>query len=346
MLDCRTKLELIVKGVKGDLKTYRKGGGGPIGGVGFKVSGSVVSAPYRQSYAKFSPFRIENAGGKLRLFKGDEEIGIVEVPKAEYYHEKTSFGVEAGKIVALDGVDSLVTSVSRRCTLWRKGLRCRFCSIEHNLKSSVAEKTPEMIAEAVKIAYEEDRNRHLTITSGLGEGRDKGATRIAEVVKAVKSEVNIPVHVQVEAVSREHLEILHSAGADSVGIHAEVLDEKVRPQIVPGKSPLEDYFRSWSHAVEVFGEWNVNTWIILGFGEDVDKTVERIGEIVEIGVTPFVAPYRPPPFSGDRPPSFEHVVLVYERLKDVLPKIPVRKVKSGCFKCGGCSAIKELIESS
>lgn len=177
MLDWRTKLEIIVKGVRGNVRSYRKSGGGPTGGVGFEVEGSVVSAPNKQKFVENSPYRIEKIDEKYYLFKNDEVVGEVKLPKAEYYSKPTSFGVEAGKIVALDGINALVTAVSRRCVLWKKK-RCKFCSIEIGLENSIVEKTPEMIAEAAKMAYEEDNSRHLTITSGIMPGKDKGAVKI------------------------------------------------------------------------------------------------------------------------------------------------------------------------
>ncbi|WP_290899603.1 radical SAM protein [Ferroglobus sp.] len=342
MLDWRTKLEIIVKGVKGNVRSYRKSGGGPTGGVGFEIEGSIVSAPNKQKFVENSPYRIERIDGRYYLFKNDEIVGEVRLPKAEYYSKPTSFGIEAGRIVALDGINALVTAVSRKCVLWREK-RCKFCSIEVGLKNAIVEKTPEMIAEAARMAYEEDSSRHLTVTSGIMPEKDRGVLRISKVVRAVKREIDIPVHVQVYAAEKDLLELLYESGADTIGIHAEVLDEKIRNEVVPGKPKLEEYFKAWENAVDVFGKWKVNSWVVLGFNEDKVKTAENVRRMVEIGVTPFLAPYRPPPHSNEQPVNVSEIAKIYELVERDVKRVDINKAEAGCFTCGGCTAVKELI---
>lgn len=155
--------------------------------------------------------------------------------------------------------------------------------------------------------------------------------------------MDIPIHVQVDVVDRDFLEMLYESGADTIGIHAEVLDEKIRSNVVPGKPKLEEYFKAWENAVDIFGKWKVNSWIVLGFGEDKFVTAENVERMVEIGITPFLAPYRPPPYSNEQPVNLDEVVKIYELVESYVKHVKINKAEAGCFTCGGCTAVKELI---
>src|SRR5262249_45228003 len=73
------------------------------------------------------------------------------------------------------------------------------------------------------------------------------------------------------------------------------LDPKVLAHGAPGKARtgIERYFEVWERAVEVFGEGQVSTYVILGMGEDPELTVEGCRRAIDIGVYPFVVPLRP-----------------------------------------------------
>ncbi|AKG90814.1 Biotin synthase-related enzyme [Geoglobus ahangari] len=344
MLDLKTKIELLTLGVRAGRSPLRKGGGGPTGGLGFRVSGSVVSAPALQHYVAFSPYHIENVEGEYILFRGDEKVGAVEFPKADYYHKKVG-GVPAGKLVALDGYDTLVSAVSRRCVHWETGKKCSFCNIQDNLKNAVVDKDLELLAQAVKLAYEEDRSRHLTLTTGTTNLRDKGALSLASAVRAIKREVDIQIHVQIEPAERKYIEMLYESGADTIGIHVESFDPVLREKVVPGKPGLDEYLKSWKIAVDVFGEWNVSSWLLTGLGESPDSIIRGVKTMLSHAVYPFIAPFRPPPASNLPRPDVNYHVSLANSLKVALEDlgIDVPEFGSGCPKCNGCSLTKELL---
>lgn len=344
MLDPETKLKLLILGVDVDKKPLRQGGGGPLGGIGFKINESVVSAPAIHSYAKKSPFKIRKIDEVYYLLYKDDIIGKVDFPEPKYYGMVVG-GVPAEKLVALDGYDTLVSALSRKCIHWEMDRKCIFCSIQNNVQKSVVFKDPEKLAMAVKIAYEEDKNRHLTLTTGTINLVDKGAKKMVEAVRAIKNEVDIPIHVQLEPINRYWLEKLYESGADTIGIHVEVFDEQIRNKVIPGKPPLSEYFESWRLAVDLFGEWNVSSWLLTGLGENIQSVIEGFKKMTEMTVFPFIAPYRPPPFTSSIPPELNYNLhiqkIVLDEFDDVHLKIP--EFKSGCPRCGGCSFIPEIL---
>ena len=88
---------------------------------------------------------------------------------------------------------------------------------------------------------------------------------------------------------------LYDAGARSIGIHVESLDDAVRLRWMPGKGsvPMSEYRAAWAEAVRVFGRNQVSTYLLIGLGEDPDELVAGGEELIGMGVYPFVVPYRP-----------------------------------------------------
>lgn len=345
MLDYRTKLEILVFGIKAPIEPLRRGGGGPVGGVGLSLKGSVISAPAKQWYAKYSPYQLIKVGEKYYIFKDEENLGEAYLPKAEYYKHEIK-GISAGRYVALDGIDALVTAASRRCVHIEMGKKCIFCSIDKNvIEQQILEKDPEDIFEAVKVAYEEDRSRHLTLTTGTVNLKDKGAIKFAKIAERIRKELDIPLHAQIEPVDRRYLEMLYSAGIDTIGIHVETFDRKIRSLVVPGKPSIDEYLKAWKDAVEIFGEWNVSSWLLVGLGESKESVLDGFKVMSENAVVPYIAPFRPSPFDSKRV-DFDYVLDVHNAIKEIKDEYRVEmKFKAGCPRCGGCSAIYELLKS-
>ncbi|RLI74852.1 hypothetical protein DRO97_04835 [Archaeoglobales archaeon] len=333
----RLKVDLLTKGVKGNLKLLREGGGGPTGGVSFKVDYCVVNAPYTQNFAKLSPYEIVEVDSKHRLFKNNKFVTDVFVPKEPEYYKFYVDGIEMRKIVALDGIDTLVTSVLRYCSHKRK---CTFCSLEYG-KDVVKEKKPEQIAEVVKVAVREDKNRHLVLTTGTPPTPDKGALLIAEVIKAVKEHTNIPIQVQIEPPERlNFIDILYNAGADVISLNVETFDLRIRSKVVPEKPSIEEYLKAWRHSTNLFEESNVNTWLLVGLGETFESLIDGCSMLCEIGVIPFVVPYRPPPNVNQKMCNSKYLMNVYAKVAEIMKDCGIKpKSKAGCIRCGGCSAI-------
>lgn len=337
----RLKAELLTLGVGGDVRGLRSGGGGILG-AGFRIGNTTVSSPIRES----SPYRIVRVEGEPVLTKNGVEVSRVYFPPyPRYYDMKTRDGVPFSKYVALDGTECLVTSISRRCIYWSSGKRCSFCGIQ--LGNPVWEKDPHILAEVVFHAYQEDKNRHLVITSGTFPDRESTARKIARAVRAIKEVCDIPIQVQLEPVRNELIDEIYMAGADSIGFNIESFDPYIRRKHMPGKEDLKKYISSWNHALQLFGENQVSSWVILGLGEREDVTRAGLELTASVGVIPFIAPLNPPKAAQKllKPPGAEYLlgmsVFAADRLKEY--GLSPRKSISGCARCGGCSLIGDLV---
>ncbi|MCU1657544.1 MAG: hypothetical protein JWO57_2200, partial [Pseudonocardiales bacterium] len=185
---------------------------------------------------------------------------------------------------------------------------------------------------------------------GTSAGRDRGARHLARCVRAVREAVpGLPIQVQCEppadlAVITE----LHEAGAASIGIHVESMDDTVRRRWMPGKAtvPLDAYRAAWREAVRVFGRNQVSTYLLVGLGEHPDDLVAAAAELIQIGVYPFVVPLRPlggtlAAADGAIAPRPELVTDVTLRVAQLLRMAGMHgsDQRAGCAACGACSSL-------
>ncbi|MGI3781134.1 MAG: MSMEG_0568 family radical SAM protein, partial [Janthinobacterium lividum] len=180
----------------------------------------------------------------------------------------------------------------------------------------------------------------------------RGATHLARCVRAVKARVpDLPIQVQCEPPGDlATITELRQAGADAIGIHVESLDEGVRRRWMPGKSrvPMAEYRAAWAEAVRVFGRNQVSTYLLVGLGEDPDELVAGARELIEMGVYPFVVPFRP--LAGTLASADGATAPDPALLDDVTRRVAGDLVaagmtsdgqSAGCAACGACSALKQ-----
>jgi radical SAM protein (TIGR04043 family) len=339
------KTALLCQGMdtgKIDMRQGRKGGAGPAGSC-FEIDGMLVNVMTSGTFAKKSPFKL-HFNGEFSVVFNYEVFPLKVIGEAQYYSKICSDGTPMKKIALLHGYDCLATTLYQRCVLMGQGKGCSFCAIETSLKSgdTVSKKTPQQLAEVVTEASEEGIT-HITITTGTPNLHDYGAGMLAEAVRYLKENSDIPVHVQLTPAHNSHLELLYNAGADTIGIHVESFDRQVMKRVCPGKAEL-DYKETLEWAVKLFGENQVSSFIIGGLGETSMSMKEGFEDLAALGVIPFLVPFRPLPgakLQNHTPPKPTYMRDLYVQLARVLVKhgVDIEKNRAGCVRCGACSAI-------
>ncbi len=99
--------------------------------------------------------------------------------------------------------------------------------------------------------------------------------------------------------------------------------------------------------MNVFGRWQVSTYVLVGLGERLETVIEGTALCAEIGVYPFIVPFRPvagTPMENIKPPSPEIMEYVYAEAAKVLSKYDKASKSSlaGCVSCGECSALPDF----
>ncbi len=348
-MEATLKNRLLCLGMKApdELKEGRKWGAGPAGGRYLLVHDSVTNVPIF-GFAEDSPIHLLERDDKHYVSDGGKETKVDLLDNPRFYDAPTSDGVRMRMIALAHGNRCLGSTVYQRCVRWEMGDQCKFCGIELSLKHGMTMevKKPHHLAEVAEAAEGEGFD-HITLTTGTANLRDKGSRMLSSVTRAVKDNARMGVHVQIEPVSKEEIESMHSAGADSIGIHIESLDRKTLERVCPGKAGDYDvYFEAWENALDVFGPNQVSSYVILGLGEDRIETLAGIDKMCEAGVIPFVVPLRPldeTPLRDSIPPRPEVMEEFYSYACDSMKEHGINPAKNlaGCVRCGGCSALMD-----
>lgn len=330
----------------------RRGGAGPTDHKALNFGNQTSMIPVFNEPVNESPFsaRLSSSGDKVFLYEHEQLIDEAEAPQTpKFYALSTADGIPYSHIATLHSNKVLATTVLQTCVRYRnRDTSCQFCAIEESLKagSTIAQKTPQQLAEVAQAAVQLDGIEQLIMTTGTPAGSDRGAAVLSACARAVKSVVDIPIQAQCEPPAEDHwFERLKAAGVDALGMHLEAVSEPVRKTIMPGKAsvPLSRYMSAYTAAVEVFGIGNVSTYILAGLGDSEEQIVAMSLRLIEMGVYPFVVPFVPvsgTPLERAARPEPAMLSRIYETLGPALVArgIESEKLAAGCAKCGACSS--------
>ncbi len=352
MDDRRLLVELQSLGVRveetGDRLPSRRGGAGPSDALFLWVRGLPLTVPRHADFVRASPYTLVLDGGRASLYRGDEPVGPVKVPRRpRIYDMATADGIPYWKIALLH-LDSIASTVVQKCIYWGTHEQCGFCGIELTRgEQTLSVKTPAQLAEVCTAARDYDHAVDVTLTTGSLNRRDRGAIYISRCAAAIKAASGLPIQVQFEP--PDDLRVLESvrrAGVDAVGIHAETFDPAVLARVAPGKAQcgIEGYFACWERAVEVFGRGSVTTYVLLGMGERPELIEQGCRRAVAMGVYPFVVPLRPVPgtlMADVPPPDPDYVGSMYRAVSAMIADAGLdhTDAKAGCARCQACSGL-------
>ncbi len=331
----------------------RRGGAGPSDHKAITIGETTIMVPVHTAPAFESPFLVEppDAKGQSRVTRGGVEIAQVRFPtRPNFYDLKTADGVPYSHIATLHSRDVLATTVLQTCIRYESRKKtCQFCAIGQSLAAgrTIAQKTPEQLAEVAKAAVELDGVKHMVLTTGTPKGKDRGAAVMVESARAIKAAVDLPLQGQCEPPDDDiwH-QRMKDAGIDGLGMHLEAVTQEVRERIMPGKAtvPLEKYMSSFEAAVKVFGRAQVSTYILAGLGDSREAILEMGQKLCDMGVYPFVVPFVPisgTPLESHPAPSPDFMASILRPLGEMIVRAGIRSedIKAGCGKCGACSAL-------
>ncbi|MDJ0590433.1 MAG: MSMEG_0568 family radical SAM protein [Pleurocapsa sp. MO_226.B13] len=328
----------------------RKGGAGPSDHKAITIDETTVMIPIHTNLAAKSPYKVETSHGTF-LQKHDRPLATIQFPpQPQFYNLKTADGIPYSHIALLHSHNVLATTVLQTCIRYsNRNTACQFCAIEQSLAAgkTIAQKTPQQLAEVAEAAVRLDGIEQLVMTTGTPNTTDRGAAYLIECAKAVKARVNLPIQAQCEPPDNfSWFEKMKSAGIDSLGMHLEVIEPKVRDRIMPGKAKvsLDYYFQAFETAVKVFGWGQVSTYILAGLGDSLETIIDTCDRLIQLGVYPFVVPFVPitgTPLANYKPPNSDLMYTIYERVGAMLNHAGMssKDIKAGCAKCGACSAL-------
>lgn len=334
----------------------RRGGAGPAEGMTFAVGNKAVNIPVGLAYVQNSPYSLVSTEGKYFVVcRGEavQEVNILSRPN--FYGLSTKDKTPYQQIALRHGRDCLASTVNQLCDNWRRNKPCSFCAIQTSLLSgnTIAKKTPEQLAEVAEAAQRLDSIFHVVLTTGAFKEPEQDIWELRDCVHLIKQRTRLPVHVQcLPPKDPNLLEILRSAGADSIGLHIETWDRGIWEAVAPGKAEIGfvRYEYAWKKAVELFGANQVSSFLLAGLGESAQSLIEGTEYLADLGVFPYIVPFRP--IAGSKleqhlPPSAVYMREIYGEAAEILyhKGLQSQSNKAGCVRCGACSAL-DLFEKA
>lgn len=344
-------VELQCRGVRLDAaRTGRSGGAGPAEGMTIIIHDRYLNVPTASWYVSSSPYHAVKQEGLVLLYNNDSCMCEISFPQQPaFYDQKFSSGLSFQQVALLHGKDCFASTVYQDCRYWNTPQQCRFCGIGLSLKknTTVLLKNSADLARAAACAAQQDGARHVTLTTGAWQDEARGLKHVCACVSEIKKSSSMPVHVQVHPPrASKALDLLKSAGADTLGIHVEVGDIRLLADLAPGKAHLglKAYNDCWKYAVSVFGHNQVSSFLIAGLGETREDFIAMVEHIAALGVFPYVLPLRPIPgtlLERSRPPEPSYMERIYIDTALILTKygLSSSQSKAGCVRCGACSCL-------
>jgi biotin synthase-related radical SAM superfamily protein len=163
---------------------------------------------------------------------------------------------------------------------------------------------------------------------------------LSAFVKKLKQRISVPVSVSCQPLTSQNIWLLAEAGVDRIGIAldaaTESLFDSVKGAFAGGPYRWRDVRTLLQVAVEVFGEGNISTHLIVGLGETEKEIVLAVQECVDMGVLPALFAFTPVKGTAlaARP---QPKVDVYRRVQLARHLIVngLARVEDMCFDCEG-----------
>lgn len=119
------------------------------------------------------------------------------------------------------------------------------------------------------------------------------------LVKAIHSQVKVPISISCQPLNRENMQRLAEAGTERIGIPLDAatneLFEKVKGRSAGGPYVWKKQFKLMSEATDIFGKGKVSTHLIVGLGETEREMAETIQRCVNMGILPALFAFTPIP---------------------------------------------------
>jgi biotin synthase len=150
------------------------------------------------------------------------------------------------------------------------------------------------------------------------------------LVKEIKSKVNVPVSVSCKPLTKQKMKKWAEAGVNRVSIALDASTEKIFDEVkgrhIGGPYSWKKQHEALQDAINVFGERNVSTHLIVGLGETEKQLCQAIQWCVDSGIYPGLFAFTPisgtalegnppPPLSSYRRAQVAHHILTHKKVR-------------------------------
>ena len=331
-----------------------KRGGLSSGGKMKLASRIFVNAPfYRQRKTDLTAVADpENAQGVVIMMDGKALCKAEAIIAPDWYSERVG-DFKITQILTAHN-RQLAGAVYEDCALFALGRECKFCVINRSLQEkspALVNKTGGLIVSALEKIPVEDYGG-LTLNGGMTLKAGRGMERIVPIVEEVSAKYP-SLQVAVEITPPADLDWINrmaDAGAASLMMNLETWDGGIRAKLIPGKNeycPKESYLAAFERAIKVFGPGRVSTCFVVGT-ESIESLKKGISAVIGMGVMPSplagryfeeIADY---PFAPNV--NWRDFLDIVNFASAEAVRLGVKTTdKVGCFACGMCDLLKDVV---
>jgi biotin synthase-related radical SAM superfamily protein len=213
---------------------------------------------------------------------------------------------------------------------------CQFCPVP-KMQGGIKDSTK--VLQMVEEAYSKGELKAISLTSGVEVSPKKEVQRMADIVKQLSHEYDLPIGVSVYP-TNDSSEELYSAGACEIKYNVETMDPELFRRFCPDLS-LYTVLDALDSAVSIFGRNRVSSNFIIGLGES-DETVRKgIKLLTGRCIIPILRPISPHPlrkYVKINRPDAARLLKLGGMLKDMLDResLSVDESRTMCLLCTGC----------
>jgi biotin synthase-related radical SAM superfamily protein len=293
-----------------------------------------VNAPivdYNPNFVGETSHTLDWQDGNFVIRSPESEFGAIPTPVPAYHDQVndngepfTRFGITHTDRVRISPIEGCVNS-------------CIFCDIPYTLEYHKKSEADLVESVAIALADPVQPAKHIMISGGTPRREDY--SYLNSVYDAVAS--TFPNHnVDVMMAPLPGLldaQSLKNRGVNGLSINLELYNEQIAQKVMRGKHLVsrDNYLDFIERAVEIFGEGNVRSLLMVGLEPQAD-TLRGVEALAQRGCDPVLSPFRPSPHTPLKDlstPTAEFLAETYERAAEIVHKYGSAKLGPRCIPC-------------
>jgi hypothetical protein len=298
-----------------------------------------------------SPYKIfEDNEGNYYLLCGEENLGEIRfTSRPSYMDLQITDGQRCADFLTQRGPSCLCVSPIEFCAYFRTGDACKYCAFaplwEYRIRMQEIKPFPDynMLAEAVSIACDTDVDlKELKLNGGALYNIGQEANCIKSCLGTILNHIEPPEEITVfsQALEINDQKDLKALGVTNILFDLEVWDERLYPELVPGKAKAvgrKNWLKRLVEAVDVFGRGHEGTNFVGGLecapkpgfitqDEALRSYSEGFEYLIQRGIVPRFTVWSAAPVLGfdmDDPPLAEFYLYLGQTIHELLEKYNV-----------------------
>lgn len=214
-------------------------------------------------------------------------------------------GSSYNELISQRSEECMATMHSIYCVYAKNREQCAYCVLGNKLSgrklNDILKITPSLSSkmDALALAANEIDIKHIVLSGGSSNTLSAEAKAYSKVVKTTRNIVGpkTKLHVCSQPLHEDGWLLLKECGTDVVQPNIEVWDEKLWPEIIPGKAKAAsktEIIERLKSAVDVFGPGNVATNFVAGaeslcgksFDEELESHLEGFATLLSFNIVP------------------------------------------------------------